>query len=125
MFAMATDVLGNFVVGLYPSSGIALDAFHRLHTEGFSYSRLGHRVLKETGPVPPIVQAELAALEVDLMVWGDVRQTFARHIRNGETAVLVQIDDAGEAQAAADILALYTPLAIEVMPLRDPTGGSR
>jgi hypothetical protein len=122
---MASQPAANFVIGLYPSSGIALDAFHRLHTEGFAYSRLAHRVLKETGPVPPTVQAELAALEVDPMIWGDVRQTFARHIRNGETAVLVQVDDAGEAQAAADILGLYTPLAIGTVPVRDPAAGPR
>jgi hypothetical protein len=122
---MAADPAVNFVIGLYPSSGIALDAFHRLHTEGFPYSRLAYRVLNETGPVPQTVSAELAALEVDPMVWGDVRHTFLRYIRNGETAVLVQPDDASDAQAAADILALYAPLAIETVPIRDPAAGPR
>lgn len=108
----------KLVVGLFPSSGIALDAYHRLHTEGFPTNRLAHRVLKEVGPVPPTVQAELAALEVDPMVWGDVRHTFAPYIHNGETAVLVHTEDEGEAQSAADILGLYTPLAIETAEYR-------
>lgn len=113
----------NFVIGLFPSSGIALDAYHRLHTEGFPQNRLAHRVLNETGPVPPTVQAELEALEVDPMVWGDVRHTFARYIHNGETAVLVRAEDADEAQAAADILALYAPLAVETAPIHAAGGG--
>lgn len=103
----------ELVIGLFPSSGIALDAYHRLHTEGFARNRLAHRVLKEIGPVPPTVQAELEALAVDPMVWGDVRHSFARYIHNGETAVFVQVLDDAEAQSAADILRLYAPLAVE------------
>jgi hypothetical protein len=118
---MAADL----VIGLYRSSGIALDAFHRLHTEGFPYNRLAHFIPKETGPVPPTVSAELAALEVDPMAWGDVRHTFVRYIRNGETAVLVQPEDAEEAQMAADILALYAPLAIVTVPIRDTAASLR
>jgi len=108
----------KLVIGLFPSSGIALDAYHRLHTEGFPKSRLAHRVLREVGPVPPTVRAELEALEVDPMVWGDVCHTFARYIRNGETAVAVQAEDDEVAQSAADILRLYVPLAVETVPLR-------
>ncbi len=108
----------KLVIGLFPSSGIALDAYHRLHTEGFPKSRLAHRVLREVGPVPPTVRAELEALAVDPMVWGDVRHTFARYIRNGETAVAVQAEDDEVAQSAADILRLYAPLAVETVPLR-------
>ena len=105
----------RLVVGLFPASGVALDAYHRLHIEGFPQSRLAHRVLKETGPVLPTVEAELQALQIDPMVLGDARNTFARFIHNGETAVFVEVDDDGEAQSAADILALYTPLAIETL----------
>jgi hypothetical protein len=103
----------KLVIGLFPSSGIALDAYHRLHTEGFPRNRLAHRVLKEVGPVPPTVEAELEALDVDPMVWGNARQSFARYIHNGETAVMVQALDDAEAEAAADILKLYAPLAVE------------
>jgi hypothetical protein len=105
----------RLVVGLFPASGVALDAYHRLHTEGFPESRLAHRVLKEVGPPPVTVEAELQALQIDPMVLGDARKTFAPFIHNGETAVFVEADDDGEAQSAADILALYTPLAIETL----------
>lgn len=105
----------RLVVGLFPASGVALDALHRLHTEGFAESRLAHRVLKEIGPVPASVDAELQALQIDPMVLGDARHTFAQFIRNGETAVFVQVDDDSEAQSAADILGLYAPLAVQTV----------
>jgi hypothetical protein len=108
-------VAARLVIGLFPASGVALDACHRLHTEGFPQSRLAHRVLKEVGPVPVSVQAELEALQIDPMVLGDARHTFARFIHNGETAVFVQVEDDDEAQAADEILQLYAPLAVETL----------
>ena len=105
----------RLVVGLFPASGVALDAYHRLHTDGFPESRLAHRVLKEVGPPPVTVQAELQALQIDPMVLGDAQHTFAPFIHNGETAVFVQVEDDDEAQSAADILRLYAPLAIETL----------
>ena len=36
----------RLVIGLFQSSGIALDAAHRLVTEGVSSSDIAHRVLK-------------------------------------------------------------------------------
>jgi hypothetical protein len=108
-------VTAKLVVGLFPAIGVALDAFHRLHTEGFPESRLAHRVLKEAGPVPLTVEAELQALQIDPMVLGDARHTFAPLIHNGETAVFVQADDDAEAQSAADILTLYAPLAVRTL----------
>ena len=106
----------QLVVGLFQSSGIALDALHRLHTEGVPANRLAHRVLREAGPPPPTVQAELAALQVDPMVLGDVQNTFVKFIHNGETAVFVSVADDDEAQFAADILKLYDPIAIGIVP---------
>jgi hypothetical protein len=108
-------VAARLVVGLFPASGVALDAYHRLHTEGFPENRLAHRVLKEVGPPPMSVQAELQMLQIDPMVLGDAQHTFARFIHNGETAVFVQVDTDEEAVAAADILTLYAPLAIETL----------
>ena len=105
----------NYVVALFPTGGIALDAFHRLHTEGFPMSRLAYRVLKEVAPITPPVAAELEALQVDPLVLGDARNTFAQYIRNGETAVFVQIEGDEEAQAAAQILSLFAPLAVEML----------
>ncbi len=105
----------QLVVGLFQSSGIALDAYHRLRTEGVPAARLAHRVLKEIGPPPPSVEAELAALEVDPLVLGDVRNSFVKFIHNGETAVFVSVADEDEAKFAADILKLYGPVAIEIV----------
>jgi hypothetical protein len=109
----------RLIVGLYPSSGIALDALHRLHTEGFSLGRIARRVLKETAPVTLPVAAELQALQIDPMVLGNARATFARFIRDGETAIFVEVEDDEEARAAADILSLFTPLAVDTL-----TGGT-
>jgi len=114
----------RLVVGLFESSGIALDAYHRLRTEGVPASRLAHRVLKEIAPAPSTVEAELDALSVDPMALGDARHTFAQFIRNGETAVFIRAEDDGEAQFAADILKLYEPLAIETVLLREAPGSS-
>ena len=72
-------------------------------------------MLKEVGPPPLTVRAELQMLQIDPMVLGDAQHTFARFIHNGETAVFVQVDSDEEAAAAADILALYAPLAVETL----------
>jgi hypothetical protein len=111
----------KLVAGLFSSSGAALDACNRLHTEGFPTRSLARRILKEIGPLPPTVEAELEALSLDPMVWGDVRQTFAHYIRDGETAVLVRTADSGEVEAATDILSLYGPLVIETFAFDEPT----
>jgi hypothetical protein len=108
-------VANSLVIGLFPASGVALDAFHRLHTEGFPLTRLAHRVLSEEGLPPASVGAELQALQIDPMVLGDARQTFASYIRNGETAVFVEVENDDEAQAAAEILSLYAPLAVHTV----------
>jgi hypothetical protein len=106
----------QLVIGLFHSSGIALDAYHRLRTEGVPTHRLAHRVLKEVGAAPPSVQTELEALDVDPLLWGDVRRTFAPLIHNGETAALVDAADEAEAAFAAGVLKLYNPISIETMP---------
>ena len=112
---MATQL----IVALFPSSGIALDAYHRLRTEGIPPRRLAHRVLREIGPPPANVKAELEMLALDPLLIGDGRQTFARFIHNGETAVFVSAADDYEAQFAADILKLYGPIAIETASLQE------
>lgn len=105
----------RLVIGLFASSGVALDACHRLHTEGFPKSRLARHVLKDIAPISPTVEPELEALQVDPMVLGDARHTFARYVHNGETAVFVHAGDDDEAQAAIDILTIYAPLAVETV----------
>jgi hypothetical protein len=108
----------RLVIGLFHSSGIAEDAVHRLITEGVAPQDIAHRVLKEVGPVPPVLQPELAALEVDPLVIGNARESFARFIRNGETAVFVRALDE-QVEFATDVLKLYLPIAIEVVPLAE------
>lgn len=107
------------VVGLFHSSGIALDAVHRLITEGVGPQEIARKVLKEVGPIPPPVQAELAALDVDPLVVGNARQSFARYIRNGETAVFVRVSSEEQIEFATDVLKQYLPITIEVVPLAE------
>ena len=109
----------RLVIGLFHSSGIAEDAVHRLITEGASPRDIAHRVLKQTGPVPPVLEPELAALDVDPLVLGNARTSFAQYIRNGETAVFVRALTDDHVAFATDILKLYVPITIEVMLLSE------
>jgi hypothetical protein len=65
------------------------------------------------------LQPELAALDVDPLVIGNARETFARFIRNGETAVFVRALDDEQVEFATDVLKLYLPIAIEVALLAE------
>jgi hypothetical protein len=109
----------RLVIGLFHSSGIAEDAVHRLITEGVAPQDIAHRVLKEVGSIPPTLQPELAALEVDPLVIGNARKTFARFIHNGETAVFVRVRSDEQIEFATDVLKLYLPVAIEIAPLTE------
>jgi len=109
----------RLVIGLYQSSGIAEDAVHRLITEGVAARDIAHRVLKEAGPIPPVLQPELAALDVDPLVIGNARQNFVRLIRNGETAVFVRALNDEQVEFASGVLKLYLPIRIEVLPISE------
>ncbi len=76
----------------------------------------------EVGPILPVLQPELAALQVDPLVIDNARESFARFIRNGETAVFVRALDDEQVEFATDVLKLYLPIAIEVVPLSEPPG---
>jgi len=119
-----SEVPTRLVIGLFHSSGIAEDAVHRLITEGLAPHNIAHRVLKEVGPVPPVLQPELAALDVDPIVVGSARESFARFIRNGETAVFVRAADDEQVEFATDVLKMYLPIAIELIPLLKGPGAS-
>ena len=106
----------RLVVGLFPSSGIALDAVHRLITEGVAPRNIAHRVLKEVAPIPPTLEREIAALELDPLTVGNVREGLAPFIRNGETAVFVEAQTEEEVEFAATTLKHYAPITIEVVP---------
>jgi hypothetical protein len=108
----------RIVVGLYESKGYAQDACNRLHTEGVPLNDLSLLVIHDIAELPSSIQPELAALSVDPLVLGDVEKTFARFIKNGETAVIVNAATPADVEFATDILALYDPLSIEILPLR-------
>jgi hypothetical protein len=105
----------RLVVGLFRSSGIAEDARNRLKTEGLAVSEIALKVLKPTAPLHPTSGPELEALTVDPLTFGDVQQTFARFVRNGETVVCVRAASDEEAEFAADTLRQYEPIAINVL----------
>jgi hypothetical protein len=107
----------RYVVALFQSSGIAEDARSRLKTEGVPGSEIALEVLRLQGPIPPTVADELEALSVDPLVWGNVRETFASFIRNGETAVLVRAVTDEQVEFAANTLRQYAPIALDTVPL--------
>jgi hypothetical protein len=107
----------RYVVALFESSGIAEDARNRLKTEGVPGSEIALKILKSTGPIPPTVADELEALSVDPLVWGNVRETFASFIRNGETAVLVRAVTDEQVEFAAGTLRQYAPIGLDAIPL--------
>ena len=109
----------RLVIGLFPSSGIAEDAVHRLITEGLAPRNIAQRVLKESGPIQPALGPQVAALEIDPQMIDNVREGFARLIRNGEAAVFVQAQTDEEVDFAATTLKQYAPVTIEVVPLAD------
>jgi hypothetical protein len=109
----------RLVIGLFHSSGIAEDAVHRLITEGVSPADVAHRVLKEVGPIPSTLVPELAALDVDPLVIGNARETFAQYIHNGETAVFVRALTDAQVEFAVDVLKLYVPITIDVTALSE------
>jgi hypothetical protein len=105
----------QIVVGVFESRGFAQDAHNRLHTEGVSDGDMWILVLREIGPLPSTSQSELAAMSVDPLILGDVEKNYAHHIRNGETAVLVRAETDADVQFAFDVMALYAPIAVEVL----------
>jgi hypothetical protein len=109
----------EIVVGLFESKGYAQDARNRLHTEGVKLSDMSLVVLHDIAPVPEATrEEELAALSVSPLVLGDVETTFARFIKNGETALLVPAETPEDVEFVSDIMALYDPLAIQTLALR-------
>jgi hypothetical protein len=106
----------KFVIGLFPSRGIAEDACNRLRTEGVPARNIALTVLRQTAPVRAVgtVQDELAALDVDPLVVGNAWDGFAPYIRNGETAVFVRAYSEADVELAAGTIRQYAPIRIEV-----------
>ena len=104
----------RIVLALFEAKGEALDALHRLRTEGVPERLVSMKVLHDIAPTPASIEPELAALEADPMIWGDVRQTYAPFIHNGETVLAVRANSDSEALFASDIIKLYAPLDVRV-----------
>jgi hypothetical protein len=65
--------------------------------------------------MPRSMEPEFDRLSVDPLIWGNVKETFARFIHNGETAVMVRTLSEEEVDFAAMTMRQYEPAAIEVM----------
>jgi hypothetical protein len=106
----------KFVVGLFESKGIAEDAVNRLKYEGVPATNVFVLLMHETtAGVPAAMTPELAALEVDPLVVGNVRETYAPFIHNGETAVFVRAHTEDEVDVAVATIRLYAPIKIKVV----------
>lgn len=105
----------QFVVGLFQSRGTAEDAVNRLKTEGVVEQDIGLVMLRETAPTPRVLEPALAVLEVDPLVLGDVRRTYAPYIKNGETAIFVRTRTADEVELAVAVIRLYAPVKIRLV----------
>ena len=110
----------KFVVGLFQSKGIAEDAINRLKYEGVPADCISDLMLHETAPLPQAMEAEVEALSVDPMVVGNVRESYAPFIHNGETAVFVRTHDESQVDLAVGTIRQYSPIKIKVMT---PTEG--
>ena len=109
----------QIVVGIFESRGYAQDARNRLHTEGVPEADIAVVVLREIAPLPSSTESELAALSIDPLILGDVEKHYAQYIRNGESAVLVTAPTAADVQFALDVMALYSPIVVELL-VREP-----
>ena len=105
----------KFVVGLFQSKGIAEDAINRLKYEGVPPEYMSELLLHETAPLPQAMEPEIEALSVDPMVVGNVRESYAPFIHNGETAVFVRAHDEAEVELAVDTIRQYSPIKIKVV----------
>jgi len=106
----------KFVVGLFPSKGIAEDACNRLRTEGVPARDIALQVLRQTALAREVetVADELEALAVDPLVIGNTSESFAPYIRNGETAIFVRAHSEADVELAAGTIRQYAPIRIEV-----------
>jgi hypothetical protein len=106
----------KFVVGLFPSKGIAEDSCNRLRTEGVPARDIALQVLRQTAPTSEVetVADELVPLAVDPLVIGKTSETFAPYVRNGETAVFVRTYSDADIEMAAGTIRQYAPIRIEV-----------
>jgi hypothetical protein len=112
---MRGEIMLKFVVGLFESKGIAEDAVNRLRYEGVPDGNILLVPIRETAPLPSAVSPAIEALSVDPLVVGNVHETFAPFIRNGETAVFVRTQSEDEVDLAIGTIRQYAPIKIRVV----------
>jgi hypothetical protein len=105
----------KIVVGVFESEGIAEDARNRLKTEGVPARDIALKVLKEIGPIPSTMEPELKAQFLGPVILGNFRESFAHHIRNGETLVCVHATTNERIELAVGTLKLYAPVEVKVV----------
>jgi hypothetical protein len=105
----------KFVVGLFQSQGIAEDACNRLRYEGVPPEDVSQLLLHETAPLPGAMTPEIEALSFDPLVVGNVRETYAPFIHNGETAVFVRAHTEAEVDLAINTIRQYAPIKVKVV----------
>ena len=110
----------RFVVGLFESKGIAEDSCNRLKYQGVSAESISLVLLREfASPVPATVASELEGLAVDPLILGNVRESYASYIRNGETAVFVEAHSEADVEQAVLTLQQYSPLRVMTVWVED------
>ena len=109
----------KIVIGLFQTAGIAEDACNRLKTVGVPDRDVAMVVMRETTPRPPHMDAEIEGLSVDPLLLGNVRESYAPYIHNGDTAVFVRAATETEVEAAIDTLKQYAPARISVASRRE------
>ena len=117
-------MVDKIVIGLFEARGIAEDLRNRLVTEGFAPGDLNVLVLHETAPLPSYTEPEIGALEIDPLLWGNVRETFAPFIHNGETAVIVRGAMEADVDAVIDTMSQYAPVQIIVTSAQAQVNGA-
>jgi hypothetical protein len=105
----------KFVVGLFQSNGIAEDAINRLKFEGIPAEYISELLLHEIAPLPQAVAPAVEALSVDPLVVGNVRESYAPFIHNGETAVFVRAHSEVEVDLAVNTIRQYAPIKVKVV----------
>ena len=114
-FDSTTAGPNRMVVALFPTKGEADNAQHRLITEGIPVSVITLKVLKEVGPVPDSMDAEMTFLKLDPFFWflGDLKKDYAQYIRNGDTALSVEVATEEAEQSVVSIIRAFQPVRLD------------
>ena len=73
-------------------------------------------LMRETAPLPAAMTPEIESLSVDPLLLGNVRETYAPYIRNGETAVFVRAHSEDDVDRAITMI----ERAVECTPANHP-----